>query len=454
MDRGGLLLADFADDHGWALYIVPVPLLSNAEWFERARGAIPGGVNSPVRAYRAVGGTPPVIARGEGCRVRDIEGRDYIDYVCSWGALLHGHAHGPVVAAVREAAGRGTSFGAPHPGELELAEEVRARIPSIEQLRLVSSGTEAAMSAIRLSRAATDRPRIAVFEGCYHGHSDSCLAAAGSGLATLGLPLSPGVLPEVASRTTVLPYNDANRAREFLRAEGPSVAAVLVEPVAGNMGVVPPDPGFLETLREETRRAGSLLILDEVITGFRVARGGAQERFGIGPDLTLLGKILGGGLPAGGFGGPHRLLSLLAPEGPVYQAGTLSGNPLAVAAGLTTLREATSQAYAALERSATALESGLRAAAASASVPCTIQRCASLLTLFFTDRPVRNFQDAKGCSTGRFRAFFHAMLRKGILLPPSPYEAWFLSTAHREEAIRETISAAREAFQEAAAQPL
>ncbi len=429
-----------------------MPPLTNAEWFERARQAIPGGVNSPVRAYRAVGGTPPVIARGEGCRVEDIEGRDYIDYVCSWGALLHGHAHGPVVAAIREAAGRGTSFGAPHPGELDLAEEVRARIPSIEQLRLVSSGTEAAMSAIRLARAATDRPRIAVFEGCYHGHSDSCLAAAGSGLATLGLPGSPGVLPEVAERTTVLPYNDADRARTFLRAEGTSVAAVLVEPVAGNMGVVPPEPGFLETLREETRRSGSLLILDEVITGFRVAHGGAQERFGIVPDLTLLGKILGGGLPVGGFGGPRRLLSRLAPEGPVYQAGTLSGNPVAVAAGLATLREATPQAYAALEKTAAALESGLRDAAASERVPCVIQRCASLLTVFFSDRPVRDFTTAKRCSAARFRSFFHTMLRRRILLPPSPYEVWFISTAHGEEAIRETLAAAREAFREAAAQ--
>lgn len=425
---------------------------ANARWFESARRRIPGGVHSPVRAWRAVGGDPVVHARAAGSSVWDLEGRRYVDFVGSWGALLLGHADPQVVRAVQEAATRGTSYGAPHPTELDLAEEVCRRFPSIEQIRLTSTGTEAAMGAIRLARAATGRDRIVLFEGGYHGHSDACLVAAGSGMATLGIPGSPGVPTGVAGLTTVLPYNDAGRAEAFLRAHGGEVAALLVEPVAGNMGVIPPREGFLETLRRATTACGALLVFDEVITGFRVAPGGAQERFGIRPDLTLLGKILGGGMPVGGFGGRTALLSRLAPEGPVYHAGTLSGNPVGIAAGLATLRQATPDLYARLDASAARLADGLQEEARRAGVPCVVQRVASMLTLFLTRaQAIHNLAEAKTSSPSRFRAFFHTMRRAGFLLPPSPYEAWFVSAAHTAQEIDAAVAASGAAFREVAA---
>jgi glutamate-1-semialdehyde 2,1-aminomutase len=418
------------------------------ELFERARRVIPGGVNSPVRAYRAVGGVPRFVARGEGAWIEDVDGKRSVDYLQSWGALLFGHARPEVVRAATEAAGRGTSFGAPTEGEVALGERIVAVFPSIEEVRLVSSGTEACMSAIRLARGATGRSRILKFDGCYHGHSDALLAEAGSGVATFGLPGTRGVTAGAVADTLVAPYNDVEAVEEAFARLGEEIAAIIVEPVAANMGLVPPAPGFLEALRRLTERDGALLIFDEVITGFRMAPGGAQERFGIRPDLTTLGKVMGGGFPCAAFGGRRDLMEHLAPVGPVYQAGTLSGNPVAVAAGLATLdliEAAGPGLYAGLEVSAVRLVEGLEAAFAGAGVPVRVQRAASLFSLFFAEEPVRSFADARRADHERFARFFHAMLDRGVWLPPSGYEGWFLGAAHGEAEIDHTLEAAQQA---------
>jgi glutamate-1-semialdehyde 2,1-aminomutase len=415
---------------------------------ERARELMPGGVSSPVRAFRAVRGDPPFIVRGEGCRVRDDAGREYVDLICSWGPLIAGHAHPRVVAAIAEQAARGTSYGMPTPGEVELAELVVDAMPSVEMVRFVSSGTEAAMSAIRLARAATGRDAILKFAGCYHGHTDALLAKAGSGVATLGLPDSAGVPRATAATTSTVPFNDLGAARRV--AEETPIAAIVVEPYAGNMGCVPPAAGFLEGLRVVADRTGALLVFDEVITGFRVARGGAQGRTGVRPDITLLGKIIGGGLPVGAYGASRELMSQVAPLGPVYQAGTLSGNPLAMAAGIATLGLLDAAAYDELERLGARLEHGLAEAASHAGVPARVQRVASLLTLFFTDREVRDEDDAKRSNRERFAVFHAAMLRRGVLMPPSQFECLFLSLAHDDAALDQVIDAAEAALREVA----
>jgi glutamate-1-semialdehyde 2,1-aminomutase len=408
---------------------------SAAAWRERAAGLFPGGVNSPVRAYRAVGGEPPILVRGAGAEVWDADGNRYLDYVGAFGPLLLGHAHPAVVTAIREAAEAGGSFGATGPGEVRLAELIRERMPSVERLRFVNSGTEAAMSALRVARAATGRELVIKFDGGYHGHADSLLVEAGSGVATLSIPGSAGVAGPVAAQTLVARYNDLESVARLLAANQDRVAAVIVEPVAANMGVVAPAPGFLEGLRELTARSGALLVFDEVITGFRVAPGGAQQLYGVRPDLTVLGKIIGGGLPVGAYGGRADLLDLVAPAGPVYQAGTLSGHPVVMAAGEATLRLLTPELYAALERRADRLEEALAAPARSTA------RVGSLLTLFFRPRPPRDFGEAKESDTAAFAAFFRAMRSAGVLLPPSQFEAWFVSAAHDDAVIDETIRA-------------
>lgn len=414
---------------------------------EKARTLMPGGVNSPVRSFRGVGGTPFFVDRGEGAYLWDVDGNRYLDYVCSWGPLVLGHAHPEVVEALARALERGTSYGAPTALEVELAAMVTEAMPGVEMVRMVNSGTEACMSAIRLARAFTGRPRIIKFAGCYHGHADPLLARAGSGVATLGLPDSPGVPAGTVADTIVLPYNDLDVVNATLAAHGEQVAAVIVEPVAGNMGVVPPAPGFLDGLRELTRKHGALLIFDEVITGFRVAYGGAQALYGVVPDLTCFGKIIGGGLPVGAYGGRRDVMEMVAPAGPVYQAGTLSGNPLAMTAGLATLRVLSRPAtYERLERSGAALEAGLLEGAREAGVPVFCQRVGSLLTLFFREGPVRCWDDAARSDTGRYGRFFHALLERGIYFPPSQFEACFLSLAHGDAELEQTIAAARAAF--------
>jgi glutamate-1-semialdehyde 2,1-aminomutase len=415
--------------------------------FDRAQRVMPGGVNSPVRAFRAVGGSPFFVGRGEGARIVDADGRSYLDFLGSWGPLILGHAAPVVVEAVSEALRRGTSYGAPTPGEVEMAEAITAAFPSMEMLRLVSSGTEAAMSAIRLARGATGRDVIVKFDGCYHGHADSLLVKAGSGGATFGIPDSLGVPAALAALTLTAPYNDLEAMRRLFRDRGGEVAAVIVEPVAGNMGVVPPRSGFLAGLRELCTAHGALLIFDEVITGFRVARGGAQALYGVRPDLTCLGKIIGGGLPVGAYGGARPLMSRVAPLGAVYQAGTLSGNPLAVAAGLATIRAlAEPGVYERLERLGRQLERGMTDAAASAGIPLTVNRVGSMLTAFFTEGPVTDYASAKRADTKRYANFFHGMLEQGVFLAASQFEAAFVSLAHSERDLEEAALACRRAL--------
>ncbi len=406
-----------------------------AQWRDRAAHLFPGGVNSPVRAYRAVGGEQPIMVRGQGAFVWDADGSRYIDYVGAFGPLILGHAHPAVVQAIRAAVDAGGSFGATTPVEVRLAELIGSRMPSIERIRFVSSGTEAAMSALRLARAATGRDLVIKFEGGYHGHADSLLVKAGSGAATLSIPGSAGITEAVASQTLVAEYNDLDSVAALLDAHAGKVAALIVEPIAANMGVVLPAPGFLTELRRLTEVAGALLIFDEVITGFRVAPGGAQELYGVKPDLTVLGKIIGGGLPVGAYGGRAELLDMVAPAGPVYQAGTLSGHPVVMAAGEATLLQLTPDVYAALETSGQRLEVGLRRAGVS------VARAGSLLTLFFRNIAPNNFREAKECHTAEFARFFHRMRAAGVLLPPSQFEAWFLSAAHDDGIIDATIEA-------------
>ena len=419
------------------------------ELFDRALGVIPGGVDSPVRAFGAVGGTPVFVDRGVGAFVIDVDGNRYVDLVQSWGALLFGHARKEIVEAASAAAAKGTSFGASTPGEVELAERIVEAMPGVERVRLVNSGTEAAMSAIRLARGATGRDLVVKFEGCYHGHSDSLLAkGAGSGLATLGIPSSPGVTEGAARDTLTAPFNDLEGVGAILADRGNDVAAVIVEPVAANMGVVPPEPGFLEGLRTLCDEHGSLLLFDEVLTGFRIAYGGAQAYYGVAPDLTVLGKVMGGGFPCAAFGGRAELMDHLAPDGPVYQAGTLSGNPVAVAAGIATLDLArATDPYEGLEETADGLGRGLEAAFAAADIPVTVNRAGSLLSVFFTERPVRDFTGACAADHARFGRFFHHMLANGVALPPSGYELWTLSTTHgpeETEKILEAVSSFRD----------
>jgi len=419
-------------------------LKQSEELFNAASLLMPGGVNSPVRAWQAVGLTPRIIVQGAGSRVFDADGNSYLDYVGSWGPLILGHAAPPVVAAVAAAAARGTSFGASTPGELELARVLTAALPSLEMVRLVNSGTEACMSALRLARGATGRPRVIKFDGCYHGHADSFLVAAGSGVLTQAIPGSPGVPPEIAALTISLPYNDLEAVRQAADRYRGELAAIIVEPVAGNMGVVPPRPGFLEGLRQVCDQEGILLIFDEVITGFRVARGGAQELYGLRPDLTCMGKIIGGGLPVGAYGGRRDLMTQMAPSGPIYQAGTLSGNPVAVAAGLATLEALTEPGvYADLEDQGAWLARELAQAAARQGVALTINRVGSMLTLFFTPGPVSSLEEAKKSDLAQFRKFFQGMLAAGVYLPPSQFEALFISRAHTPTDLEHTVAAAQ-----------
>src|ERR1700722_4914588 len=416
------------------------------ELFACAQKLIPGGVNSPVRAFRGVGGTPPFIARGAGSRIYDVDGNEYIDYVLSWGPLILGHCFPPVMEALREVLAIGTSFGAPTEWEVELAQLIRECVPSIEMLRLVSSGTEATMSALRVARGFTGRDLTIKFEGCYHGHVDSLLVKAGSGMATLGIADTAGVPEAFAATTIALPFNSIAAVEQAFRDHPNKIAAVIVEPVVGNMGCVPPRPGFLEALREITARHGALLIFDEVMTGFRLALGGAQERFGIQPDLTTLGKIVGGGMPLAAYGGRADIMSKVAPTGPIYQAGTLSGNPMAVSAGIAMLRHLKShpEVYEIVEN---------RAAQLTAKVPpgLTVNRVGSMFTFFFTPDPVTEWDSAKRSDTDRFRHFFHWMLDRGIYLAPSQFEAGFVSAAHTEQDIDRTVEAASQYFAQEAA---
>jgi glutamate-1-semialdehyde 2,1-aminomutase len=418
----------------------------SAELYARAVQRLPGGVNSPVRAMRSIGRDPIFIDRADGAEIIDVDGNRYIDYVCSWGPLIHGHAHPEILEAVTTAAARGTTFGAPTAGEVEIAEEIARRMPSVEMVRMTSSGTEASMSAIRLARAATGRTTLLKFAGAYHGHVDGLLAEAGSGLATAGIPASPGVPESATHETVIVPWNDGEAvARAFAEHE---FAAVIAEPYPANMGLVPPLEGFLELLRHKADENGALLIFDEVITGFRVSAGGAQEREGITPDLTVMGKVVGGGLPAAAYGGRRVLMERIAPAGDVYQAGTLSGNPLAVAAGLTTLRLLDDQAYMRLGATTEALAGGLRDAAAAAGVPVSVNTVPGLLTVFFSETAPRDYATAQQCDHEAYAAWCRALLARGVYPPPSQYEAWFPSLAHTSEHLDRTLDAAAAAFGE------
>lgn len=415
--------------------------------FERAQRVIPGGVNSPVRAFRAVGRQPLFIKSASGATITDADDNTYIDYIGSWGPMILGHAHPVVIEALREAAASGTSFGAPTEIEIEIAEIINQAYPSIEKVRLVSSGTEATMSAIRVARGFTGRDKVIKFEGCYHGHSDSLLVKAGSGLATFSTPDSAGVPADFARNTIIAQFNDADELRAIFAEQGSEIACVIIEPIAGNMGCVPPNAGYLEAVREITAQYGALLIFDEVMTCFRVSYGGAQELYGIKPDLTCLGKIIGGGLPAAAFGGREEVMNCIAPLGPVYQAGTLSGNPLAVTAGLTTLKLLKQiNPYAQLERTSAALEQGLREAASEAGISATTNRVGSMMTAFFTDTTVVDWNTAKTSNTELYGQFFRSMLQQGIYLAPSQYECAFVGIMHTDEYIERTIAAARKAF--------
>jgi glutamate-1-semialdehyde 2,1-aminomutase len=416
--------------------------------FARARTILPGGVDSPVRAFQAVGGTPLFISRASGAIIRDVDGNRYIDYVMSWGPLIHGHAPRGLVRAISAAARHGTSFGAPTALEHELGALVQTLMPSMERVRFVSSGTEAAMSAVRVARASTNRPRVVKFAGCYHGHADAFLVKAGSGALTLGIPTSPGVTPAVAADTLIAQYNDLASVDALIHQHGPSIAAIIVEPIAGNIGVVPPRNGFLRGLRERATANGSVLIFDEVISGFRASAGGAQAIFDVTPDLTCLGKIIGGGLPVGAYGGRAALMSLVAPAGPVYQAGTLSGNPLAMTAGLWALKRLTPKLYTDLARRGAMLAAGLAEAAREAGVALQVNAFGSLITPFFTNAPVRDYDSAVRADTAAYARFFTAMLARGVYPPPSQFEAWFLSAAHTDRDVAKTIAAARGAMKE------
>ena len=415
--------------------------------FRRAKRSIPGGVNSPVRAYGAVGGTPPFIESAKGAHLRDVDGNEYIDYVGSWGPMILGHAHPKVLKAVREAMVFGTSFGAPTPRESDLAEAIRRALPSVQKVRMVSSGTEATMSALRLARGVTGRNRILKFDGCYHGHSDGLLVGAGSGVATLGIPGSPGVPKAMTDLTVIAPFNDLAATRKAFRRWGKDIAAVIVEPVAGNMGCIPPRPGFLQGLREICDEFGSILIFDEVMTGFRVAAGGAQRHYKVKPDLTTLGKVVGGGLPAAAYGGRRDLMARIAPEGDIYQAGTLSGNPLAVAAGLRTLELLEAPGvYETLSKTASTLMTGLAERAEAHGVPMTTRSIGGMFGFFFHEGPIDDFAEAQQSDAAAFRCFFAAMLEEGVYLAPSPYEAGFVSLAHKKKDVTATLDAADRAL--------
>lgn len=417
------------------------------ELFQRAQRQIPGGVNSPVRAFRGVGGHPIFFDRGEGAWLVDVDGNRYVDYVGSWGPMLFGHAWKPVTDAICNAAAKGTSFGAPHAAEVEFAALICSKVPSVEKVRLVSSGTEATMAAIRLARAATKRDRILKFEGCYHGASDSLLVKAGSGVETLGLPDSPGVPADLARHTLTLPFNDEARLREFFDRHGDTIACAIIEPVVGNMGVLAPKPGFHEALREVTQKHGTVLIWDEVMTGFRLSPSGAQGRFGFTPDLSTFGKVIGGGLPVGAYGGKNELLKLIAPEGPVYQAGTLSGNPLAVAAGMAMLGALDDTAYARLDAQSEKLYAGIREALAATGVKAQLNHVGSMWTLYFTPETVFDYASAKTADTAKFGKFYWECIQRGVYLPPSQFESAFVSLAHGDAEIEHTVKAIREALQ-------
>ena len=424
-------------------------MTSSKDLITRARVHIPGGVNSPVRAFNGVGGDPVFFERAEGPFLYDVEGRAYIDYVGSWGPAITGHAHPEIIEAVQQAASRGLSFGAPCPAEVDMAERLCGIVPGLEMVRMVNSGTEATMSAVRVARAATGRDCIVKFEGCYHGHADGFLVKAGSGALTLGVPTSPGVPGAVADLTVTLPYNDLDSVAECLQAQGGEIAAIIVEPVAGNMNCIPPAPGYLDGLRELCDAHGCLLIFDEVMTGFRVALGGAQGLYGVTPDLSTFGKVIGGGMPVGAFGGKREYMEQVAPSGPVYQAGTLSGNPVAMAAGLANLALISRDGFfEELTATTAALLEGLRAAAAAAGVPVRTTQAGGMFGLFFTDAErVVNFEQAGACDVKAFRAFYHHMLERGVYLAPSAFEAGFVSSAHRDEHIETTVAAARESFE-------
>lgn len=422
---------------------------NSEELFDRALRWIPGGVNSPVRAFRAVGGKPFFAQRASGARVEDVDGNSYIDYVGTWGPAIHGHAFRPIIDAVKAAAEHGTSFGIPNPLEVEMAQVVRNAVASIHKVRMCNSGTEATMSAIRLARGYTKRDKIIKFDGCYHGHADSLLVKAGSGALTFGHPDSAGVPAAFTQHTLVAPFNDEDAVRALFKANPGEIAGIIVEPVPGNAGLYVPNPGYLEFLRKICDEHDAVLIFDEVMTGFRLAWGGAQQRFGINPDLTCFGKIIGGGLPVGAFGGRVEIMDMLAPAGPVYQAGTLSGNPLAMAAGLAALRELQKPGtYEKLEESGSQLEEGMREAARSARVPVRFNRLGSMFCAYFTDRPVHNLADAMSSNRERFAKYFHAMLERGIYFAPSQFEAGFISLAHGPEEIAQTVAAAAEVFRE------